>query len=60
MTPPEGMENLFPGQNGSSQSGFPNRGQTGSAPAQSSQWILLLVTIAILDAGLLFAMKFKR
>ena len=61
MTPPEGTENLFPGQNGSGQSGFPTRGQTGSAPTQGgSQLVLLAVTIAILGAGLLFAFQFKR
>ena len=67
MTPPEGMEipegveNMFPGQNGNSQSGFPNRGQTGDAPTQeANQWVLLVVTVAVLAAGLLFAFKYKR
>lgn len=67
MTPPDGMgmpvgmENPFPGQNGSSQEGFPGRDQTGSAPTQGgNQWILLVSTIIILAAGLLFVFKFKR
>ena len=67
MTPPDGMgmpvgmENPFPGQNGSSQEGFPGRDQTGSAPTQGgNQWILLVSTIIILVAGLLFVFKFKR
>ena len=61
MEMPEGMENMFPGQNGNSQSGFPNRGQTGDAPTQeANQWVLLVVTVAVLAAGLLFAFKYKR
>ena len=61
MEIPEGMENMFPGQNGNSQSGFPNRGQTGDAPTQeANQWVLLVVTVAVLAAGLLFAFKYKR
>ena len=61
MEMPEGMENMFPGQNGNSQSGFPNRGQTGDAPTQeANQWVLLVVTVAVLVAGLLFAFKYKR
>lgn len=67
MTPPDGMgmpvgmENPFPGQNGSSQEGFTGRDQTGSAPTQGgNQWILLVSTFIILVAGLLFVFKFKR
>ena len=61
MEMPEGMENMFPGQNGNSQSGFPNRGQTGDAPTQeANQWVLLVGTVAVLAAGLLFAFKYKR
>ena len=61
MEMPEGMENMFPGQNGNSQSRFPNRGQTGDAPTQeANQWVLLVVTVAVLAAGLLFAFKYKR
>lgn len=61
MEIPEGMENMFPGQTGNSQGGFPDRGQTGDAPTQgSNQWVLLVVTIVTLAAGLLFAFKFKR
>ena len=61
MEIPEGMENMFLGQNGNSQSGFPNRGQTGDAPTQeATQWVLLVVTVAVLAAGLLFAFKYKR
>ena len=61
MEIPEGMENMFLGQNGNSQSGFPNRGQTGDAPTQeANQWVLLVVTVAVLAAGLLFAFKYKR
>lgn len=61
MELPDGMENMFPGQNGNSQGGFPDRGQTGATPTQGNdQWILLTVTIVILAAGLLFAFKFKR
>ncbi len=55
------IENMFPEQTGSSQGGFPDRAQTGTAPTQiNNQWILLTVTIVILAAGLLFAFKFKR
>ena len=58
---PEGMENVFPGQNGNSQGGFPDRGQAGTSPTQgNNSWVLLIVTIVILAAGLLFAFKFKR
>ena len=61
MEIPEGMENMFPGQNGNSQSGFPDRGQTDSAPAQSNDpWVLLVVSVAVMAAGLLFAFKYKR
>ena len=61
MELPEGMENMQPGQNGNSQGGFPDRGQTGTAPTQgNNQWVLLAVTMVILVAGLLFAFKFKR
>ena len=61
MEIPEGMENMFLGQNGNSQSGFPNRGQTVDAPTQeANQWVLLVVTVAVLAAGLLFAFKYKR
>ena len=67
MTPPDGMgmpvrmENPFPGQNGSSQEGFPGRDQTGSASTLGgNQRILLVSTIIILAAGLLFVFKFKR
>ena len=54
MTPPEGMdmpdgmENMFLGQN-------------SFAPAQGgNQWGLIVVIIVILAVGLLFAVKFKR
>ena len=61
MEIPEGMGNMQPGQNGNSQGGFPDRGQTGTAPAQgNNQWVLLAVTAVILAVGLLFAFKFKR
>ena len=61
MEIPEGMGNMQPGQNGNSQGGFPDRGQTGTAPTQgNNQWVLLVVTMVILAAGLLFAFKFKR
>ena len=61
MEIPEGMGNMQPGQNGNSQGGFPDRGQTGTTPTQgNNQWVLLTVTIVILVAGLLFAFKFKR
>ena len=61
MEIPEGMENMFPGQTGSSQGDFSNRGQTGAVlPQGGSQLILLAVTAVILAAGLLFAFKFKR
>ena len=67
MIPPEGMEipegmgNMFPGQNGSSQSGFPNMGQSGvDSMLGGSQWALLAVTAVILVVGMLFVFKFKR
>ena len=61
MEIPEGMGNMQPGQNGNSQGGFPDRGQTGTTPTQgNNQWVLLTVTIVILAVGLLFAFKFKR
>ena len=61
MDIPDGMENMFPGQNGNSQGEFPTGGQNGSAPTQGgNQWGLLVVTIVILAVGLLFAVKFKR
>lgn len=61
MEMPEGMENMLPGQNGTNQGNFPDRGQTGTASTQrNNQWITLTVTIVILAVGLLFAFKFKR
>lgn len=61
MGMPEGMESMFPGQNGNSQEGLPNRGQTGTAPTQgSNQWVWFAVTIVVLAAGLVFVFKFKR
>lgn len=61
MEMPEGMGNMFPGQDGNNQGSFPDRGQTGTAPTQgNNQWVLLVVTVVILAAGLLFAFKFKR
>ena len=61
MEMPEGMENMFPGQDGSSQGSFPDRAQTGTTPTQgNNSWVLLIVAIVILAAGLLFAFKFKR
>lgn len=61
MDMPDGMENMFPGQNGNSQGEFPTGGQNGSAPTQGgNQWGLLVVTIVILAVGLLFVVKFKR
>ena len=67
MTPPEGMgipegmENMFPGQNGNSQGDFLNLDQTGTGSVQGdNQWILLAVSLVILAAGLLFAFKFKK
>ena len=61
MEIPEGMENMFPGQNGNSQGSFPSREQTVSSSVQSgNSWGLLAVTVVILGAGLLFASKFKR
>ncbi len=61
MEMPEGMENMFPGQNGNGQGSFPDSGQTNTAATQgSNQWIQLAITIVILAAGLLFAFKFKR
>ena len=61
MEIPEGMGNMQHGQNGNSQGGFPDRGQTGTTPTQgNNQWVLLAVTMVILAAGLLFAFKFKR
>ena len=61
MEMPEGMENMFPGQNDNSQSGFPNRGQSGDAPTQGNNQVMLLgISVAILLAGLVFVFKFKR
>lgn len=55
------MEKMFSKQNSSSQGGYPDRAQTGTAPTkENNQWVLLAVTIVILAAGLLFAFKFKR
>ena len=57
MEMPEGMENMFPGQGSN---GFPSRGQTGAAVQSNHQWGILVITVVILAAGLLFAWKFKR
>lgn len=58
MTPPEGMENMRPGQN----SGNIPQQQPSKNPAESqnSPWFLLTVTLVILAAGLVFAFRFKR
>ena len=56
MEMPEGMENMFPGQGSN---GFPGRGQTGAAVQSNHQWGILVITVVILAAGLLFAWKFK-
>ena len=61
MEPPEGAENLSPGQDSSTQADPSNTAQTGSAPTQGNYpWVLIIVTAGILAAGLLFVLKFKR
>ena len=56
---PEGME--MPGQSGRGEGSFPVSGQTGVPASQGSgQWLLLAVTVVVLAAGLVFAIKFKR
>lgn len=48
-------------QNGKTQGGFPDRDQsTTSSAGGNTQWVLLAVTVVLLIAGLLFAIKFKR
>ena len=61
MEMPEEMENIFPGQSGSNEGGISGRGQTGAVPAQGNHpWILMVITVVILAAGLLFVIRFKR
>ena len=61
MEIPEGMESMFPNQSGSSQGRAPGSGQAGSVTMPGSgQGLLLIVTVLMLAAGLLFAFKFKR
>ena len=50
-----------PGQSGSNQGGFSDRGQTEATPTQGNhQWILAMITVVVFAAGLLLAFKFKR
>lgn len=58
MTPPEGMENMFPGQNNGNFS--EQQPSKNPAASQNSPWPLLIVTLVILALGLVFAFRFKR
>ena len=63
MTPPDGMEipeGMEDMMGGNMQGGFPSMGQTGATSGQGGQWILLVVSLAFLIGGLIFAFKFKR
>lgn len=61
FTPPEGMEGMQTGPNGSNQGAIPGRDQmTVDAVSDDTQWVLLAVSAGILAVGLLFAFKYRR